>query len=215
MVADRISYLVEAHQLLRKHHFCARKQRSTTHALLLLQEFISQAWRGGKTVTLASFDVKGTYNGVSKHHLLQQLRRRRLPEVLVRWIDDFSTDRKACVSVNGTTSEVHELPRAGVPQGSPLSPNYGLRRASVVPESNKASVRQPERGQWIGAQAILSSLALAVAEAEAGLLPIRERQHRHISKFWIDLHTLPIIHPRAKLRCKPTRRYKSPLIGDC
>ena len=317
-------------------------------------------------MTLASFDVKGAYNGVSKEHLLQQLRRRRVPEVLVRWIDDFCTDRKACVAVNGMTSEVHELPQAGLPQGSPLSPilflffnaellqhripygksigfvdditmwvvgpsseenttriqesviprlesweassgatfeadktqfihfpprregtevsstpicfkneevkpmgqvkilglimdqklSYrihltevaerarnaalaikrlrGLRASTArqlytstvapimdyaapvwFPKATKASVRQLERGQRIGAQAIISSfstVALAVAEAEAGLLPIRERQHRHISKFWIDLHSLPSNHPCAKLRCKPTRRYKSPLM---
>jgi len=366
VVAERISYLVERYQLLPKHHFGARKQRSTTHALLLLQEAIWQAWRGKKTLTLASFDVKGAYNGVAKDHLLDQLRRRKIPEPMVRWIDDFCTNRKACVSVNGTTSKVYDLPQAGLPQGSPLSPilflffnaellqhsiphggslgfvddittwvvgssaeentsriqqsvipmlerwetssgatfeaektqflhfpprgvrtelcstpirfknedvnpkeqakilgltmdqklNFkthlaivgekarhaalaikrlrGLRSSTArqlytstvapvtdyaapvwFPKATQVALRELERGQRIGAQAITASfrtVALPTAEAEAGLLPIRERQYCHISKFWIDLHALPAIHPCTKLRYRPTRRFKSPLM---
>ena len=366
VIAERISYLAETYRLLPKHHFGARKQRSTTHALLLLQEAIWQAWRGKKTLTLASFDVKGAYNGVSKDHLLQQLRRRRIPEVLVRWVDDFCTDRKACISVNGTTSRIYDLPQAGLPQGSPLSPTLflffnaellqhriphgnsmgfvddittwvvgesaeentiriqqsviprmegweessgatfeaektqfihfpprncvrelcdtplrfknedvrpreyvkilgltmdqklnfkthlaeigerarkaalairrlrGLRASTArqlyistvapvmdyaapvwCPKTTTAVLKELERGQRIGAQCITScfkTVALATAEAEAGILPIRERQYRQTAKFWVGLHTLPNGHPCAKLRCKPTRRYKSPLM---
>ena len=122
IVADRISYLVETCGLLPKNHFGGRKQRSTTHALLLLQEKIYDAWRAKKTLSLISFDNKGAYNGVAKEPELQRLRARGVPEPLVRWIDDFCSDRKACVSVNGYTSPVYDLPQAGLPQGSPLSP---------------------------------------------------------------------------------------------
>jgi hypothetical protein len=57
-----------------------------------------------------SFDVKGAYNNVATGPLLERLRQRRIPETMVKWIQDFCTDRKASVVVNGFTSEVEDLP---------------------------------------------------------------------------------------------------------
>ena len=113
---------MEEHALLPKNHFGARKRQSTTHALLVLQERIFEAWRNRKVLSLISFDVKGAYNGVSKEVLLLRLRSRRIPEQMVRWIDHFCSDRKASIMVNGQVSSTIDLPQAGLPQGSPLSP---------------------------------------------------------------------------------------------
>ncbi|KYK58873.1 reverse transcriptase [Drechmeria coniospora] len=63
VVAERISYAVEAHGLLPANHFGARKRRSADQALMLLQEQVYKAWRTGKLLSLISFDVKGAYNG--------------------------------------------------------------------------------------------------------------------------------------------------------
>ncbi|EAQ85628.1 hypothetical protein CHGG_06881 [Chaetomium globosum CBS 148.51] len=100
----------------------ARKRRSTEQALLLLQEHIYKAWRARKVLSLISFDVKGAYNGVFKDRLLQRLKARGIPEPLVKWIDAFCSKRTATIAVNGFTSGRQELPQAGLPQGSPLSP---------------------------------------------------------------------------------------------
>jgi ribonuclease HI len=122
VVATRISYLIEVHKLLPNNHFGARKQKSTVLAISYLQEAIYDAWRGKKTLSLVSFDVKGAYNNVATGPLLERLRQRRIPETMVKWIQDFCTDRKASVVVNGFTSEVEDLPQSGLPQGSPLAP---------------------------------------------------------------------------------------------
>ncbi|EAQ83089.1 hypothetical protein CHGG_10907 [Chaetomium globosum CBS 148.51] len=108
--------------LLPANHFGARKRRSTEQALLLLQEHIYKAWRARKVLSLISFDVKGAYNGVFKDRLLQRLKARGIPEPLVKWIDAFCSKRTATIAVNGFTSGRQELPQAGLPQGSPLSP---------------------------------------------------------------------------------------------
>ncbi|EAQ84176.1 hypothetical protein CHGG_10580 [Chaetomium globosum CBS 148.51] len=100
----------------------AGKRRSTEQALLLLQEHIYKAWRARKVLSLISFDVKGAYNGVFKDRLLQRLKARGIPEPLVKWIDAFCSKRTATIAVNGFTSGRQELPQAGLPQGSPLSP---------------------------------------------------------------------------------------------
>ena len=122
VVAERISHAVETHGLLPTSHFGARKQRSAEQALLLLQEQIYAAWRGRRVLSLISFDVKGAYNGVCKERLLQRMKARGIPEVLLRWIEAFCSDRTANIQINGQLSEVQSLPQAGLPQGSPLSP---------------------------------------------------------------------------------------------
>jgi len=122
VVAERVSYLVETHGLLPRTHFGARKQRSSTDALVYLQEKIYDAWRGKETLSLVSFDVKGAYNNVAKEPELHRLRKRGIPEQLVRWIDNYCTGRRASVVVNGHRKHEEELPHSGLPQGSPLSP---------------------------------------------------------------------------------------------
>jgi ribonuclease HI len=102
--------------------FGARKRRSAEQALLLLQEEIYKAWRNRKVLSLVSFDVQGAYNGVFKERLLQRLKARGIPDKIVQWIDAFCSRRTATILVNGFPSEQRELPQAGLPQGSPLSP---------------------------------------------------------------------------------------------
>ncbi|KAG6996291.1 RNA-directed DNA polymerase from mobile element jockey [Fusarium oxysporum f. sp. conglutinans] len=122
VMADRISYVVETFGLLPTNHFGGRKQRSAEQALLLLQGHTYKAWRNRKVPSLISFDVKGAYNGVFKDRLLQRLEARGIPKRLVKWIGAFCSNRSATIVVNGYTSERRELPQAGLPQGSPLSP---------------------------------------------------------------------------------------------
>jgi len=122
VIAERLSYVAETHGLLPKNHFGARKNRSTVQALTLLQESIYNAWRERKVLSMVSFDVKGAYNGVNIGVLEHRLRRRRIPEQLIRWIIDFCSNRKASVMVNGHVTEIADIPQAGLPQGSKVSP---------------------------------------------------------------------------------------------
>ncbi|KJZ71502.1 hypothetical protein HIM_09141 [Hirsutella minnesotensis 3608] len=50
------------------------------------------------------------------------MKARGIPSRLVKWVDAFCSERTASVVVNGHTSESQNLPQAGLPQGSPLSP---------------------------------------------------------------------------------------------
>ena len=80
VIAERLSHAVETYGLLPTNHFGARKQRSAEQALVFLQEQIYTAWRGQKIVSLISFDIKGTHNGVCKERLVQRMRARGIPE---------------------------------------------------------------------------------------------------------------------------------------
>jgi hypothetical protein len=122
VIAERISYAAETFGLLPANHFRARKQRSAEQAILLLQECVYKAWRSRKVLSLISFDIKGAYNGVYRERLLQRLQARGIPPTAVQWIEAFCSDRTANIVVNGYTSPQRQLPQAGLPQGSPLSP---------------------------------------------------------------------------------------------
>ncbi len=121
VIANQISYMVEKNCLLPSNHFGARKQRSAVQALVILQEQIWKAWRAKKILSLVGFDIKGAYNGVSKERLIERLASRRIPPKLIKWIDNFCSERTANITVNGYSSELAPLPQAGLPQGSPLS----------------------------------------------------------------------------------------------
>ncbi|EAQ85226.1 hypothetical protein CHGG_09240 [Chaetomium globosum CBS 148.51] len=191
VIAERLSHAVETCGLLPANHFGARKRRSTEQALLLLQEHIYKAWRARKVLSLISFDVKGAYNGVFKDRLLQRLKARGIPEPLVKWIDAFCSKRTATIAVNGFTSGRQELPQAGLPQGSPLSPVL-------------------RSGPWAITGAFRTA-ATAVVEAEASIYPVRERHVQAAASLWINIHTLPGTHPLAMKKVRTTVRFVSPL----
>ena len=77
--------------------------------------------------------------------------------------------------------------------------------------STTKTIRQIQR---LGGQAItaaFSSVAEAIAEAEAHIHPVKARQWEKAAKTFIDLCTLPANHLIARLNLQPCRRFKSPL----
>jgi len=66
-------------------------------------------------------DVAGAFNNVHHKRLIHNLRKRRIPLKITRWIESFLQGRSTHTSFNGTQSTSFPTP-AGVPQGSPLSP---------------------------------------------------------------------------------------------
>jgi hypothetical protein len=126
MVAERVSYLVERYGLLPDSHIGGRRMRSPEHALFLLTERVSAAWaaihRGKRPICSALFlDISGAYDNVVHRRLTHELRRRRLPPNLVRWISSFLADRTTNIILPEYTSDRFHI-NVGIPQGSPLSP---------------------------------------------------------------------------------------------
>lgn len=122
VMAQRLAYLSDTHSLLPYNHFGGLKQKSTIDALLVIQKKIYQAWRDKKVMSLITFDIKGAFSGVAVDVLTDRLRKRRIPEQMVQWIQNFCANRTATVTVNEEVSCKTGLDQAGLPQGSPLSP---------------------------------------------------------------------------------------------
>jgi hypothetical protein len=97
-----------------------RKLASTDHAHLLLQR-IHEAWADGKVASLLLLDVSGAFDNVSRQRLLHNLKKRRVNQALVRWIDSFLRDRSSILKLQEYTAPSAPI-QTGIPQGSPLSP---------------------------------------------------------------------------------------------
>ncbi|KFZ24372.1 hypothetical protein V502_01149, partial [Pseudogymnoascus sp. VKM F-4520 (FW-2644)] len=102
--------------------FGARAQRSTNHALMILQEETFQAWRQGNILSLVTFDVQGAYNGVNK-------------DILGNAYKEWEYTDASCDG--STASALIEKPR------SPLAISTPLWLQSTNPVSPKAP-RSPQ-----------------------------------------------------------------------
>ena len=116
IIARRISYVTEAHQLLPSTYIGGRKGRSIDHALYIIIEKIYEAQNlpEPQVASLLLFDVSGAFDNVSHTRLLHNLRKRRIDERTVRWIASFLTDRSAVISFDTFKSEVYQTP-TGIP----------------------------------------------------------------------------------------------------
>ena len=121
IMAETISYLTETYELLPACHFGGRPCRSTEDAMMLLMENIYNTWGEQKVLSAVFMDVAGAFNNVVHQRLIHDLRKRRIPEKVTKWLASLLSDRSTQICFNGIESESFPTP-AGVPQGSPLSP---------------------------------------------------------------------------------------------
>ena len=123
IIAGRISALAERYSLLPDEQYGARPGRSTEDALLNLQETIHAEWiRAPRAVvSILSLDVSKAFDRVSHERLLHNLRKRRIPDLLVGWVKSFLGNRETAFRIGSYTS-FQRVTSCGIPQGSPLSP---------------------------------------------------------------------------------------------
>ena len=120
VMTDIISYLTEVYELLPAHHYGGRPGRSAEDAMMILTENIYKAWKNKKIYTTVFMDVAGAFNNVHHERLIHNLKKRRLPTSIAKWIRSFLQKRSTQLLFNGTKSQSIPTP-AGIPQGSPLS----------------------------------------------------------------------------------------------
>jgi hypothetical protein len=79
-------YAVEAHKLLPETQMRVRRERLTETALHLLTEKIYIIWARNKPriASILSLDVAGAFDHVSHARLAHNLRKKKIPETLVR-----------------------------------------------------------------------------------------------------------------------------------
>ncbi|HEY9844899.1 MAG TPA: reverse transcriptase family protein, partial [Candidatus Caenarcaniphilales bacterium] len=123
VIAKRISYLVETYKLLPQTHMGGRRMTSVETAVQLLVEKTHAAWKkqGSWVVSILSLDVEGAFDNVSHARLVHNLKKRRIPAIIVYWIESFLANRATYITLEKKRSDPFYRP-TGIPQGSSLSP---------------------------------------------------------------------------------------------
>jgi ribonuclease HI/endonuclease/exonuclease/phosphatase family metal-dependent hydrolase len=120
IVAESLSRLVERHHLLPKTHFGGRPGRSTVDAVQYLIHKICSTWRSNKVVSILFLDVEGAFPNAVTARLIHNLKRRRIPTVIVRFVEKLLTGRTTRLKFDDYVSDVINIAN-GIGQGDPLS----------------------------------------------------------------------------------------------
>jgi hypothetical protein len=120
IVAENISQLAEQHHLLPKTHFGGRPGRTTTDAIHYLVHKIKQAWANDQVASVLFLDVEGAFPNAVTDRLIHNLRKRSIPKVYIKFIEQLLTNRRTKIKFDDFLSESIEIIN-GIGQGDPLS----------------------------------------------------------------------------------------------
>ena len=120
VVTEIISDLVEIHHLLPKTHFGGRPGRTTTDAVHYLIHKIKTAWRNEEVVSVLFLDVEGAFPNAVTDRLIHNLKKRRIPAILVGFVARLLTNRRTRLRFDDYVSEYRDITN-GIGQGDPLS----------------------------------------------------------------------------------------------
>jgi ribonuclease HI len=120
VITEYLVHITEKHHLLPSTYFGFRPGRSTTDELLTMEKFIRDAWNDGEVVSGLFLDVKGAFPSVHIPQLLVDLKRKGIPDTIIRWIEKKLDGRRTTVVFDGHRSNPLAI-RAGLDQGCPLS----------------------------------------------------------------------------------------------
>jgi hypothetical protein len=107
--------------ILPEHQFGFRSEHSTTHQVARLLNFITEGFNRGHTTVGAFFDVSKAFDRVWHEGLLWKLTSFGYPRWITDIIGSWLRERRFQVAWDAETSTQRPI-RAGVPQGSLLSP---------------------------------------------------------------------------------------------
>ena len=98
-----------------------RNSKSTNEHLFRLSQIIMESFNRGEHVMAAFLDIEKAFDNVWHSGLRYKIYELDLPSKLCRWLSDFLIERVIQVKIEGFLSP-KVYPKAGVPQGSNLSP---------------------------------------------------------------------------------------------
>ena len=121
VIEQRMRSHLEHVGFINKHQSGFRKAKSTDDHLFRLSQSIMERFNRGEHVVAAFLDVEKAFDNVWHNGLRYKIFQLGLPTKMTHWLSDFLVGRLIQVNVNSFLSNQIN-PKAGVPQGSVLSP---------------------------------------------------------------------------------------------
>jgi len=125
--------------------FTANRSRIDLIACLINCIFKYDAYSGkNQQHSIIALDISGAFDNVANTHLIGKLNRDLDGETLVKWLANFTTNRKMRIKLGKTCSAIRHI-KQGVPQGSALGPilwNFAIEdiRQELADELNNEQI---------------------------------------------------------------------------